>query len=59
MPLLDNDEIIQGNMNQSYATIQDELSEIEDQMYSYEGDLNDHFYLKMVERRGQLLEKLS
>lgn len=59
LPLLDNDEIIQGNMNQSYATIQDELSEIEDQMYSYEGDLNDHAYRQMVNRRGELLGKIT
>ena len=59
LPLLDNDEIIQGNMNNSYATIQDELSEIEDEIYSYEGDMNDYGYTQLIKRRGELLEKIS
>jgi len=59
VPLISEDDIIESGVEQNYATINDQLQEIENEMFTYEGDTNDYKYKTMVKERLALLEKIS
>ncbi len=58
VPMVDNDELIENNVKQNFATISDQLNELEERMYREE-DTTSHAYNKMLQERQLLLEKLS
>ena len=58
-PLISDDEIIKGNMGQSYSTISDELDILEQDMREYDGNTSDAAYQNMIKHRAALLEKIS
>lgn len=59
VPLISDDEIIQQGMDENFATISDQLSVLENDMYSFEGHVGEPSYQKMVKERELLLSKLS
>ena len=59
VPLISDDEIIQQGMEENFATVSDQLSEIENQMYTFEGHVSEPAYQKMIKERELLLQKLA
>ena len=58
-PLISDDEIIRGTMSESYATVNDQLVELEQKMNDWTGNVNDPYYLGLTTQRGELLKKIS
>ena len=58
VPMISEDEIIQDGMEQNYATISDQLADLEREMYEYEGNTGTSEYQKMLKQRQALLEKI-
>jgi len=58
-PLISDDEIIRGTMSESYATVNDQLVEVEQKMNDWTGNVNDPYYLGLTTQRGELLKKIS
>lgn len=59
VPLISEDDIIESGVEQNYATINDQLQELEYNMMNYDGDTNDYKYKSMVKERLALLEKIT
>lgn len=58
VPMISDDEIIQDGMEQNFATISDQLADLEREMYEYEGNTGTSEYQKMLKQRQALLEKI-
>ena len=59
VPLIDNDKLIESNMSENYASLKDQLSEVESKMYGYKGSTHDSEYQALVKQRTSLLEKIT
>ena len=59
LPLIDNDELIQQRNNDNFASLSDQLSEIEQKMMQYTGNTSDITYQNWIKERSSLLEKIS
>ena len=59
VPLIDSDDLIEARQTENYATMTDQLVDLEQRMYNWQGDTNDTVYQQMVRERGKLLEKIS
>ena len=58
VPLTSDDAIIEARQTQSFATVSDTLSQLEQKMREYNGPTTDAGYRKMVSDRSALLQKL-
>ena len=58
VPLVSDDSIIEARQNESYASISDTLSLLEQKMNDYSGNTRDAVYSNMVTERAKLLQKL-
>ncbi len=59
VPLIDEDSLIQDGLEQNYATVNDQLQELETKIYEFEGNTSEPAYQKMLRERQALLEKIS
>tara|TARA_R100001509_G_scaffold54835_1_gene30118 strand:+ start:4888 stop:5712 length:825 start_codon:yes stop_codon:yes gene_type:complete len=59
LPLIDNDDLIQQRNNDNFASLSDQLSEIEQKMMQYTGNTSDITYQNWIKERSSLLEKIS
>jgi len=59
VPLIDQDEIIENRAIDNYASISDQLSELEYKMENYNGNMAASEYQSMIAIREELLKKIT
>jgi len=59
VPIISEDQIIEGGMEQNFATVSDQLDLLEEEMRNYEGSTSDVTYQQMLKQRLAFLEKIS
>ena len=59
VPLIDSDDLIETRKSDNYATINDQLVELEQKMNEYRGNTSELPYLGMIKEREALLRKIS
>lgn len=59
VPLISNDTLIEARQQESYATVVDQLNELDAKMYAFEGSTQEPAYQNMVKQRGDLLQKVA
>ena len=58
VPMIDNDDLIENNASDNFATITDKLDELDTQIYS-EPDTSSYAYKKLLTEREQLLSEYA
>ena len=59
VPLIDSDDLIETRKSDNYATINDQLVEVEQRMNEYRGNTSELPYQAMIKEREALLRKIS
>ncbi len=59
VPAISDDKLIESKQSENFATISDNLQDVETKMYSWEGSTRDPEYLTLVKQRTELLGKLA
>ena len=59
IPLFSEDELIQGSMQDSYSSINDQLAQVEGEIDNYQGAVGDRGYQQLLNTRFDLLKKLT
>ena len=59
VPLLDNDTLIEAKNNDNFASVLDQLTDVENQIDNYVGNFSEAGYQKLIEQRGILLNQYT
>jgi hypothetical protein len=59
VPLLDNDTLIEAKNNDNFASIKDQLDDVDRQLMEYEGNTGETGYQKLLEQKSILLNQYA
>ena len=57
--ITNDDTIIEAKQHQSFATLNEQMDDIDDKMLSYDGPTTDRAYQRMLDKKMAMLSKLS